>query len=182
MSVPELRQEVLSLCDILQGILAFNYRCGSDTLKTLDNIRAEVPSAHARVLRQYRDKLRSNVKEVSRLFGLRRDAKEFTREFKKNSRSDLGIMLLPKVAIDATFTNYTDRVWPEWSSLPPHLLVYLDFTARVHQEDLGWVLPEASLYEDMCVAYNMALEAEKLLSVLAVTVRSQKLESFLGRL
>lgn len=178
MSVPKLRQEVSGLCDVLQGIVAFNYSCDPDFLQMLDGIRKRVPVAPARWLRQHRDSLRSDVKEAARVFGLRGNAEKFAKEFKEKSRSELGVLMLPKVTIDETFTNYTNKRWADWPTLPPHLLVYLDFTARAHQENLDWCLPEATLYEDMCIAYNLALDSSKLAPVFAAPTRDAKLESF----
>jgi hypothetical protein len=175
-SVPELRKEVLGLCDVLQGVLAFNYCCNPDRLQKLDSIRENVPLETARWLRDQRDVLRPSIKEVAREFGLRGNAGKFARWFKEKSKGDLGMLLLPKATIDLTFADYTGKRWADWPTLPPHLLVYLDFTARVVQKNPVWCLPEATLYEDMCVAYNFALERSKLAPVLGLPIG--KLETF----
>ncbi len=61
MAVPALRAEVLSLCDELQGIYAFNYQYSPPTRKLLDSIRDQTPIAPARWLREHRDRLREAV-------------------------------------------------------------------------------------------------------------------------
>ena len=168
----------MELCDILQAILAFNYHYGPENKDLLESIRAEVPTAPARRLRQHRDVLRANVDNVVLMFGCRKDPKKFARHFKENSRSDLGIMLLPKFEIDKMFANYTDK-WIEWESYPPHVLVYLDFSAKSHRpKQFDWVLPEASLYEDMCIAYNQALDAAGVAPILTVPAREAKIRDF----
>ena len=84
-------------------------------------------------------------------------------------------MLLSKVAIDDIFGNYTDE-WVRWASFPPHVLVYLDYTAESYRpKQFDWRLPEASLYEDMCVAYNGAVRCGELASAMEVPVPAPKL-------
>jgi len=182
MAIPQLRSEVLELCDTIQGITAFNYHYGTDDRCLLESIRSEVPTAPARRLRQYRDDLRSTVKNMVRKFGCKANPTRFAREFKEASRRASGrTMMLPKFAIDKIFTNYTDK-WMPWDSFPPHVLVYLDFTGNSYRpKQFDWKLPEASLYEDMCVAYNQALDAHNIATALTVPVPEAKLVDFCFR-
>ena len=180
MAVPALRSEVLSLCDELQAILAMNYRLGAETRGLLDSIRQQAPTAPARPPRGYRDQLRAEVRNEARRFGLRKGKgwKELLKAFKDKSRGDLGTPLLPKFVIDVVFSNYTDK-WIDWASYPPHVLVSLDFTGESYRlGQFDWRLPEASLYEDMCLAYNMALDKSRVAPVATVPVREGKLLEF----
>jgi len=180
MAIPALRSEVLHLCDELQGILAFNYQLGTETRDLLGSIRQDVPAARARTLREYRVRLRAAVKSESRRFGLKRGKgwENMLKEFKQKSADPAGKPLLPKFVIDAMFTNYTDR-WIDWASYPPHILVSIDFTADLYRPgEFDWRLPEASLYEDMCIAYNMALDKSKVARSATVPVRPGKLLEF----
>ena len=104
---------------------------------------------------------------------------KFAREFKETSRRAPGRnLLLPKFEIDKIFANYTDK-WMPWDSFPPHVLVYLDFTGKSYRpKQFDWKLPEASLYEDMCLAYNEALDAHKIAPALTVPVPQAKLVDF----
>jgi hypothetical protein len=158
MAVPQLRSEVLDLCDVVQAILAFNYHYGPENRNLIETIRSEVGSAPARRLRQHRDRLRDIVKYVVHQFGCQINPREFAREFKENSERGLGIGMLPKFEIDKRFANYTDN-WIPWDTYPPPVLIHLDFTGNSHRpKQFDWTLPEASLYEDMCIAYNEALD------------------------
>jgi len=178
-AVPQLRAEVLELCDTVQAIVTFNYHYSAEDRNLLEAIRADVPTAPARQLRQYRDDLRGTVKNMVRKFGCKANPTKFAREFKETSRREPGrTLLLPKFEIDKIFTNYTDK-WMPWDSFPPHVLVYLDFTGESYRpKQFDWKLPEASLYEDMCVAYNQALDAHKIASMLTVPVPEAKLAEF----
>jgi hypothetical protein len=180
-AVPELRSEVIGLCDKLQAILAFNYQYPAESRGVLDAIRRDAPTAPARWLRERRDRLRAEVRNAVKEFGLRGDVEEFAKAFKENSRKELGIMLQPKFAIDQMFSNYTDG-WVDWRSYPPHLLVYLDYTAESHRpQQFDWRLAETSLYEDMCIAYNLALDSANLASTGAVKIPHKKLTEFCVR-
>lgn len=174
MGVPELRVEVLQLCDILQAILTFNYRYATDTRTDLDQIRRDLPIAPARWLRQTRDSLRENVKGAVKHFGCKENPKKFAKWFKENSKTELGILLLPKVEIDKIFSNYGGKAY--WGLLPPHLLVDLDFSGESSGgAEFHWRLPEASLYEDMCLAYNNASDSKQIGAALGVPVPIGKL-------
>lgn len=60
--------------------------------------------------------------------------------------------------------------------LPPHLLVDLDFSGESSNgTEFHWRLPEASLYEDMCVAYNNASDSEQIGAAIGVPVHAGKL-------
>lgn len=178
MAVPQLRSEVLDLCDVVQAILAFNYHYGPENRNLIETIRSEVGSAPARRLRQHRDRLRDIVKYVVHQFGCQINPREFAREFKENSERGLGIGMLPKFEIDKRFANYTDN-WIPWDTYPPPVLIHLDFTGNSHRpKQFDWTLPEASLYEDMCIAYNEALDAHKIAPALTVPVRQAKLVDF----
>jgi len=163
LSVPELRRLVLRYCDTAQALLAFNFRFNDENRRILNDIRAEVPLATAKRLRDFRDELRENVARFAKEFGCMEDPARFAEWFKKISISpQFGTACLPKWFIDRNcFSNFGgDRASVD-ALLAPHAMIWLDFDAHNVVGQFDYVLPEAALYEDMAVAYNNAVRTEQ---------------------
>lgn len=159
MSVPELRREVLQQCDVFQAILAFNYQFGEEDREFLAGIRSTVPIANARQLRDFRDGLRKNVADASRFFRLKEKPAKFAEWFKANSHSDLGTLQLSKWIIDSELFGNFGGDPNAWRKFPHHAQIALDFEGSFKAGAPEYYLPEAALYEDMCAAFNLAVES-----------------------
>jgi len=157
MSVRELRPEILRNCDILQAILAFNYSLTEELKSQLDAIRSATPSAPAKTLRDFRDQLRTNLKAAVKGFGCLRNPSRLAGTLIVASRS--GTPNFSKAAIDSMlFSNFCGGN-STWKSFPPHLRLQVHFDWVVSTPLIfHYQLPEATLYEDMALAYNLAHE------------------------
>jgi hypothetical protein len=164
MSVPELRKEVLRKCDILQAILAFNYQFGEDSREFLSEIRLGAPAAHARDLRNIRDTLHGNIQAAAETFQLKENPKKFADWFKENSLSELGQLQMPKFLIDSQIFGKFGGDAKGWQKYPHHAYIALDFEGAFKVGYPEYYLPEAALYEDMCAAFNLAMESQHFLT------------------
>jgi hypothetical protein len=155
MSVRELRLEVLKECDVLQAILAFNYSLTKKHKSDLDEIRALAPTSPAKRLRDIRDQLRANIKRMTRELGCLVDPNSFAATFIRGCLG--GIPNFSKAAIDSTlFSNFCGGN-PTWKAFPPHLRLQAHINWTVSELCIfHFELPEAMLYEDMPLAYNLA--------------------------
>jgi hypothetical protein len=159
MSVPELRRLVLARCDILQAIVAFNYRY-DEAKAFLASVRDEVPTAPAKRLRHFRDYLKEKIAEASTIFGLRTKPSVFYKWLRENSAPEGKVAYISRGTIDIYFRNFTAGLFP-LREFPAHVLVPVDFSAESYEEGkVDYYLAEAALYEDMCVAYNQAHDLE----------------------
>jgi hypothetical protein len=164
MSVPELRKEVLRQCDILQAILAFNYQFSEDSRRFLSEIRLRAPTAHARNLRNIRDTLHRDIAAAARTFQLKENPKKFAEWFKENSRNELGQLQMPKFLIDSQMFGRFGGDTKGWQKYPHHAYIALDFEGAFKVGGPEYYLPEAALYEDMCAAFNLAMESQHVMT------------------
>lgn len=162
LSVPELRRLILQYCDTVQALLVFNFGFDDENRRILEVIRAEVPLAPAKRLRDLRDELRDNIARIAKKFGCKDDPARFAKWFRKVSISpELGTICLPKWFVDRRcFSNFGgDRARVD-ATLSPHAMIWLDFDAHNVTGRFDYILPEAALYEDMAVAYNNAVKTK----------------------
>jgi hypothetical protein len=159
MSVRELRLEVLKYCDVLQAILAFNYWLTKKHKSDLDNIRSLTPTSPAKGLRDIRDQLRAHINRMTRELGCLADPTSFAVTFIKACLSGM-IPNYSKAAIDSTlFSNFCGG-HPTWKAFPPHLRLQVHINWTVSEPRIfHFELPEAMLYEDMALAYNLAQDS-----------------------
>jgi len=152
------RIEILHLCDTMQALYAFNYQLGDKLKAELTTRREVAKTATVRELRELRAALDFDIQRAVDAFGCIERPAKFAAAFKSESRSETGIMHMPKWYIDKfLFTNFCgDRRL--WQSFPPHTYVALDYLGEYKQGEIEYHLPEAVLYEDMCLAYNAAWE------------------------
>jgi hypothetical protein len=157
MGVPELRKEILGQCDVLQAILAFNYHLDESHQQLLAHVRASAPTAAARVLRDVRDELREDIRNAAKTFGLRGKPRDFADWFKNNYRNEKGTLQLPKWMIETQYFSNFGATPKAWAMFPHHAQIALAFDGSFGTVSPQYYLPEVALYEDMCVAYNMAV-------------------------
>jgi hypothetical protein len=160
MSVHELKLEVLKTCDVLQAILAYNYSLTKKVKSDLETIRSLTPNAHAKWLRDRRDQLRANVKRVTKEFGCLMDATSLAASLIVGCRNG-GVPTVSKASIESElFSNFCGG-HSGWKSFPPHTRLQVHFDWTVSEPIIfHFQLPEAMLYEDMALAYNLAHETK----------------------
>ena len=156
MGVPELRREVLRQCDLLQTLLAFNFRLRREDKNAIAKIRRETPTAPARTLRQFRDLLESNLRNAKkrlpcrpRLEDLQRLADRFQGKY----------AYVPKYFLERLSDDFS-HVIPNWQSMPAQTLIGFDFAGEYDQIGFEYFLSEIAFYEDMCLAYNQAVQSQ----------------------
>lgn len=160
MSVSDLKLEVFKNCDVLQAILAFNYSLTKKVKSELETIRSRTPNAHAKGLRDIRDQLRANLKRVTKEFGCLVDPAPFAASLIVSCRNG-GIPTVSKASIESElFSNFCGG-HSGWETFPPHTRLQVHFDWVVSEPIIfHFQLPEAMLYEDMALAYNLAQETE----------------------
>lgn len=161
MSVEEIRNEVSELCDIVQAILAFNYHFTPAERDDLDGIRRSLPELQSKSLRNCRSYLSRRIKEASATFGLIQPPRKFSQWFKANYQGKNGILQMPKCVIDSQYCANFGGTKELSKKFPPHAMIFLDYEARLRPLYPEYYLAEAALYEDMCGAFNLAVETER---------------------
>jgi hypothetical protein len=156
----ELRPELLKQCDILQALLAFNYKLTQKTKDEIQHARELIPRASAKELRSLRDQLRENIKNCVKAFRLIDKLDRFAATFIVASRKSHAIPNVSKAVIDRTYFGNFCSGHPQWKKYPPHLRLQVHYDWVVDPNNLvfHYWLPEAVLYEDMALAYNMAVD------------------------
>jgi len=162
MSLKTLRKSIEQNCDIIQAVLSFNYRYTPLTRNKLQEIRASLPDSTTRELEHIEAIVKEDARRFAEQFGCLFEPAQFARTFIEACAPGNGIPLVSKATVDTLyFSNFSgDGAWLTFS---PHLLlqVHCDwvvipgkpFAFRYH-------LPEATLFEDMAFAYNLALEID----------------------
>jgi hypothetical protein len=161
MSLRTLRQSIEDKCDIVQAILAFNYRCGQQVKEQLEGIRGQLPDATTKQLENLELALQGNIEYFVKRFGCRIEPAVFAKWFIQACRSG-GIPLFSKADVDTLcFSNFADGE-PTWRVYSPHLILqaHFDWVVNLEQIAYRYYLPEATLYEDMAFAYNFAAQID----------------------
>jgi hypothetical protein len=160
MPARELRPELLRKCDVIQVVLAFNYRLTAEDKAKLDVFRRDIEQANSKTLKIIRDKITPIYNSTFRRFGLIGDPMEFIAWFMSYLEEGRSLFV-SKADVDANFRNFCDG-HPWWKQVPPHLQlqVGLDWVTDPKQVAFHYLLPEAMLYEDMAMAYNLAVEGQ----------------------
>jgi hypothetical protein len=168
MSVNELKLEVLKNCDVLQAVLTFNYSLTKKVKSDLETIRSLTPNAHAKWLRDRRDELRANLKRVTKEFGCLVDPTPLAAGLILSCRNG-GIATVSKASIESELFSNFCAGHPGWKTLPPHIRLQVHFDWVVREPIIfHFQLPEAMLYEDMALAYNLAHETKARASQISV--------------
>jgi hypothetical protein len=176
MSSSEKREQLLQMCNILQALLAFNYHYTPQRKMSLEHIREDAKVATTKKFRNLRDFLNKAIDEAASTFGCvlrpHRFAAWFMEQRYDKSRKYGGVS---KAIIDSQlFVNFCGGP-PEWKEVSPHQIIYVDFDLVASgYQDVVWYLAEATLYEDMALAYNSAAESEsRVMQLVHVQARPQ---------
>lgn len=159
-------------CDIWHALIALNRSITPRMLGILARTRAELKTATPERLSEIDFVMEANLQSAEHHAGFKADH-DFLRELARLYREKkFAVIRFPKWFIDAQlFKNY-EAVFPIWKKIQPHCMVDIEFDGAT----IDIYLPEASLYEDMCFAYN---EASALVN--GTTKRNLKAHTFYVR-
>jgi hypothetical protein len=175
MAVKDLRREVLAECDTLEVLLIFTHQVSMR--QGIISIRESINTSTARRLRNLRDDLHRNIKDLVSRSG----CKVKPNALRKLIEGCPDFGYVPKWIIDNYFTNLRSFS-PNWKSMPAHALIGLDVKGGYSKiGEFQFILPEGALYEDMCFAYNLAAETCVDLDIRGAKVMAKKTHSFFLR-
>jgi len=162
MTARDLRRQIDEKCDIIQAILSFNYSLHPCDSASLGRIRAAAAKATKHKLRTLHQNVSDDLLLIAKRFGCKQRPREFANDFVAACLTSKDLANISKAVIDSEyFSNFCDG-HPGWGSLPPHLrvAVYCNRVVPDQFPEFDYFLPEATLYEDMALAYNKAIELE----------------------
>jgi hypothetical protein len=152
MPLGERKRIIEDKCDIWHALIALNRSVTPRMLDILARTRKAVETATDERLSEIEFVMEANIQNAEHLAGFKADHKFLLELGQLYRKKGFGVVRFPKWLIDASlFRNY-ETVFPPGKKVQPHCLVNLDFGGT----DFDVYLPEASLYEDMCFAYNQA--------------------------
>ena len=158
MSVKELKKELTRIYEELEHLLVFTYQMDVRQRAELEALKRRADRSTAKWLRQERDHQKENIHELRKLSGCKVSAAELSSLYEDLYARPGHQLELPKWMIDKElFRNYA-AVHPAWKLYPPHAFVPFDPSGESCGRNLyQYHLPEAVLYEDMCIAYNLSI-------------------------
>jgi hypothetical protein len=164
MPARDLRPALLDKCNVIQAVLAFNYALTEENKSVIGKVRSDIRFANSKILKSIRDQVLPFYNSTLSTYGLIGDPFKFTAWFMAGSRNGTGIMYVSKAVIDAQyFSNFCNGHW-RWQQFPPHFQLQVSYDWVVNSSDFRfhYYLPEATLYEDMAMAFNLATEGQNL--------------------
>lgn len=158
MTVQDLRLEISWKCDLLQALLAFRYQLDSRNRLGVESMRVHSATAPAKKLRDFRDLLDKEIRFSLNALKCRvRPEVLYRRIILPDLGEKLSFGYVPKYFLGEVFDGYS-RLIPDWDSYPAQCLFGFDFGGAYEQtKSFEFFLPEVVLYEDMCLAYNLAV-------------------------
>ncbi len=162
MAVQDLRRKVLSKCKSVEVLLALTYQLTRERKQKIETIRRDAPVATAKKLRDMRDLLDEELNFVRSQVKCKVKPSVLNKIFGDLPLSATENAYLPKWFIDSILFANFHSVHPRWKLYPPHALVAFDFSGELgRSKNHEYYLPEIALYEDMCLAYNLAAKSDK---------------------
>lgn len=142
-------------CDVWHALIALNRSVTPRMLDILTRTRRLIQTGTSDRLSEAEFILDTNIQNAELRAGWKGDQPFLLGLIGLYRKNRLSVLNLPKWLIDQLFRNY-EEVFPTWKRIHPHCYVHFDFDGN----DLDVYLPEASLYEDMCFAYNQAVDCK----------------------
>jgi hypothetical protein len=156
MASDEQNQRIRDKCDRLHALLALNHCLNARELDVLERTRKLIEHGLQEELDFAEFTLDVNQQNAEMYAGYK-GSQDAILQFGRSYRDQrFELLAVPKLIIDKFFSEYT-KVFPQWKKIQPHALMHVDF--RGIDQDI--YLPEASLYEDMCLAFNSAAETKR---------------------
>jgi hypothetical protein len=140
-------------CDIWHALIALDRSVTPRMLDILARTRASVQTATFERLSEIDFMMEANIQNAEMHAGYKSDHAFLLELGQTYRKKKFGVVRFPKWLFDAVLFERYEVVFPLWKKIQPHCMVDIEFdktTTDVY-------LPEASLYEDMCFAYNQAL-------------------------
>ncbi len=155
------QQELQSELDFLEALLVITYQVFPAHRHLIDTYRRMCNSLPNRKLRQLIAEIRDKRTRFIKRVGYLGTPSLVTIMLKHvRSQAEGSVCIFPKWALDQAFKRYGD-CFPNWDKFPAHAMIPLDKLGDwKFAIDNGVYVPEAILYEDMCAAYNLAVESQ----------------------
>lgn len=162
MAVQDLKREVLTKCNAAEIVLALTYQLTKKRKLKLGTIRRQAPMARAKELRDMRDLLDDELKFLSSQVTFKIKLNVLEKYFESALAEPQRCVYIPKWWVDPYLVQDLHRIHPYWKDYPPHAYVAVDFSGQLSDsKKYEHYLPEAALYEDMCLAYNLAVDSQR---------------------
>lgn len=149
-----IRQRIEDKCDIWHTLVALNRSVTPRMLDILKRTRLALDSSTANQLAHAEFVLDANIQGAEQYAGWKGDQQFLLDLGRRYREQKFGLVKFPKWFIDSRLFSSYEKVFPPWRKIQPHCMVHIDFDGS----DLDIYLPEGTLYEDMCLAYNQAFE------------------------
>jgi hypothetical protein len=162
MKPDRLRQQVRQRLQELNALCIFTYQLNDENTQAFLGAVHEVGRASTKRLAQIGFMADSYIRMLSQRFGFVGDLSTLVQHVKHADRIAPTILTMPKWSLEELFTNYASG-FPGWQKLPPHTVIPIDRSG--HLDKVMWhgiYFPEATLYEDMCAAFNQAARSKEL--------------------
>ena len=154
----EQKRRIADKCDIWHALIAFDRSITPRMLDILSRTRKLLNIGTNERLAQAEFMLDANIQSAES-YADYKGTETFLLDLARSIRErNIELVKFPKWFIESHLFSHYERVIPNWKVIQPHTLIHVDFEG----EDLDVYLPEASLYEDMCFAYNQALTSKEL--------------------
>ena len=151
-----LRQQVKQRLQELNALCVFTYQLNDENTQAFLHAVDEASRASTKRLAQIRFMADTYIRTLSERFGFVGDLTTLVQHVKDADRIAPTILTMPKWGVQELFTNYAS-CFPGWQTLPPHTVIPIDRTGHLDRAMWhGIYFPEATLYEDMCAAFNQA--------------------------
>lgn len=121
-------------------------------------MRVNLQLSPAKQLRDLRDLLNKEIQQLLTMLGCKVSPETFyNRVIKPELGCNLDYGYVPKWLLELFFSAYP-RLISDWQTYPAQTLFGFDFGGEHNQiKSIEFFLPDAVLYEDMCMAYNQAV-------------------------
>jgi hypothetical protein len=139
-------------CDIWHALIALDRSVTPRMLDILARTRASIQTATFERLSEIDFMMEANIQNAEAHAGYKHDHAFLLELGQTYRKKRFGVVRFPKWLFDTVLFKKYEVVFPLWKKIQPHCMVEIEFdktTTDVY-------LPEASLYEDMCFAYNQA--------------------------
>jgi hypothetical protein len=155
MSLEELKRRIMDKCDIAQAIYALSWSITPRHIEIFEGTRELLKHGNRSQLEHAEFVLDVNIQTAENAAGYK-GGDDFALELGRGYREGkFELMQYPKVVIDEWLFERYQSVFSTWKKIQPHGLIRIDLGGK----DKDLYLPEASLYEDMCFAFNQCWES-----------------------
>jgi hypothetical protein len=138
-----------------QALLALNLSVTPRALDIFRRTRALLDTGTRSQLEHAEFVLDVNIQNAENVAGYKAGPKfilDMGRDYREGKYE---IVQFPKVVVDKFIFEHFEKLFSTWRKVQPHAFIRIDLDG----EDRDLYLPEGSLYEDMCYAFNQGWES-----------------------